>query len=295
MQSKSDRQWAGTTYGNGWMHRTLVSVLRYVNVCFIYFFSAVFVVPVCLFRREARVIYRYFREIWGYGRVKSWLYTYKNHYQFAQVVIDRFAMYAGHRFDIDIEGYEHFKCLAERPEGFIQLSAHIGNYELAGYTLVSDKKNMNALVFGGEKASVMEARNRMFARSRIRMIPMKADMSHLFLINEALSSGEIVSFPSDRLFGSKKKIQYEFLGKKANFPAGPFRTAVMRGCEVIAVNVMKTGMTRYTIYVTPLPYDRGLPREEQTRALGEAYVRELEKCVRRFPTQWYNYFDLWNQ
>lgn len=66
---------------------------------------------------------------------------------FAQVVIDRFAMYAGRHFHVDIEGMEYFQELAARPEAFVQLSAHVGNYELAGYTLVSDKKRLNALVF----------------------------------------------------------------------------------------------------------------------------------------------------
>ena len=49
------------------------------------------------------------------------------------------------------------------------------------------------------------------------------------------------------------------------------------------------------IVVTPLPYDKQAPRKEQIDELAEGYVRELERIIRLYPTQWYNYFDFWNQ
>src|SRR5574344_2889301 len=131
---------------------------------------------------------------------------------FAQVVVDKFAMYAGRRFKTDIEGYGHFLTLADKPEGFIQLSAHIGNYEIAGYTLKAEKKRFNALVFAGEKESVMQNRSRMFGETNIRMIGIKAEMSNIFLINGALSDGETVSMPADRTIGSSKTIAVQLLG-----------------------------------------------------------------------------------
>ena len=61
-----------------------------------------------------------------------WL-TYRNHCLFSQVVIDKFAMYAGKSFDVAIEGTDRFKELEQQDAGFVQLSSHIGNYEIAGY------------------------------------------------------------------------------------------------------------------------------------------------------------------
>jgi predicted LPLAT superfamily acyltransferase len=56
---------------------------------------------------------------------------------------------------------------------------------------------------------------------------------------------------------------------------------------------MKTSSSGYKIYVTPLPYDKAAPKCEQIRQLSSAYVRELERMVRLYPEQWYNYFDFW--
>ena len=80
-------------------------------------------------------IYRYFRNRHGYGRLKAFIYVYINHFRFGQIIIDRFAMYAGKHFEMEIEGQDMFDELDNSDDGFIQLSSHVGNYELAGYSL----------------------------------------------------------------------------------------------------------------------------------------------------------------
>ena len=289
-----EKNWAGTTYGNKWMHKWLIRGLRYIDVRILYGFTAIFVIPVCLILNPSYgIIYRYFRERFKYSPLKAFWNTYVNHCLFGQIVIDKFAMYAGKKFPVDIVGYEHFLDLSKQEKGFIQLSSHIGNYEIAGYTLTAKEKVFNALVFGQEKESVMQNRNQMFSETNIRMIPVMEDMSHLFAIDNALNNGEIVSMPADRVFGSPKALTIDFLGAPAKFPMGPFSVATMRGLDVLAVNVMKTSLTRYKIFVTPLPYNKQATRKEQIREISEAYVRELEKTVKVFPTQWYNFFDFW--
>ena len=276
------------------MHRWLIGLLRRIDVRFIYVFAYVFVVPPCLFRPGYKFIYRFFRQRFGQSPVNAFWNTYLNHCLFAQVVIDKFAMYAGKKFDVQIDGYDHFLRLAAQEAGFVQLSSHMGNYEIAGYTLVAESKRFNAIVFFGEKASVMENRNKMFAHTNIHMIPIRENMSHLFEIDRALSEGEIVSIPGDRIWGSPKVLKAEFLGKEARFPMGPFTVAAMRGLDVLAVNVMKESSKCYRIYVTPLDYDKQAPRRRQTDQLLHSYVAELERLLALYPTQWYNYFDFWN-
>lgn len=291
----AEQKWAGTTYGNSLMHRWLISLLRSIDIRVFYVFAFVFVVPFTLFRPGFKFIFRYFRERFGHSVPRAFWNTYLNHCMFAQVVIDRFAMYAGRQFDIEIEGYEHFRRLAGQPEGFVQLSSHVGNYEIAGYTLTSSQKPMNALVYLGEKESVMQNRSRLFSQTNIRMISIRDDMSHLFEINRALTAGEIVSFPADRIFGSEKYIAAQFLGCEAHFPMGPFRVIAMRSLQAIVVHVVKTATRRYRVIVTPLSYDTSAPRSTQLQQLASGYVAELERIVRSHPTQWYNYFEFWER
>jgi len=287
------KQWKGTTFGNSLMHQWLIRLLKGMDIRIIYIFTYVFVIPPCVFRPGFKPIYHYFRTRWRLGPIKAFAKTYQNHCLFAQVVIDRFAMYAGRQFHMEIEGYDVFQRLACQPEAFVQLSSHIGNYEMAGYTLSSNNKPFNALVFGGEKQSVMSNRSDMFADKNIYMIPVKGDMSHLFLIDRALQQGEIVSMAADRIFGSPKYVKVELLGGFVKLPMGPFSVATMRGLNVVAVNVMKTTANSYKIYVKPLDYDKDAPRKIQIEQLAKGYVTELERMLTMYPTQWYNFFDYW--
>lgn len=135
----------------------------------------------------------------------------------------------------------------------------------------------------------------MFHDNNLRMIPIRGDMSHLFDISQALSEGEIVSMPADRIFGSDKAVTVSLLGARTHIPEGPFRVATMRGLDVLAVNVMKTSPRSYKIYVAPLEYDKEAPRREQVAELANSYARELQRVVTLHPEQWYNYFEFWKQ
>lgn len=288
-------KWAGTTYGNGWMHKWLIRFLKVIDVRLLYVFAFVFIVPptMAVNSKARKTIYQFYRKRFGLGYLKSSWMTYKNHCAFSQVVIDKFAMYAGKKFQITIDGYDQFQLLSEQPSGFVQLSSHIGNYEIAGYSLVAKNKRFNALVFGGEKASVMANRSKLFDGNNIRMIPMMADMSHLFVIDQALSDGEILSMPADRVFGSQKAFSLDFLGDKAKFPQGPFLIAAMRNVPMLFVSVMKTAAKKYHISVQRIDCNSQGNTRSKATDLATKYVKIFEETVRNHPTQWYNYFDFW--
>ena len=288
---------ANTTYGSGWMHRTLIGSLRWLDVRLIYVFTSIFIIPACLLlnlNHSRTTAYRYFRQRLGYGCLRASWYTYVNHCLFAQVVVDRFAVFAGKRFKLDIDGYEYFQQLELETKGFVILSSHIGCYEVAGYSLISKSKRFNALVFGGEKATVMKGRQEALSEHNIRMIPVREDMSHLFIVNEALSNNEIMSMPADRIVGSAKVVKVNFFGETASLPAGPFSVTTMNGFDALAVNVMKISAKRYKVYVTRLSYDTQAPRKQQMQQLANCYVEELERRVRQYPSQWFNFYDFWS-
>ena len=140
----------------------------------------------------------------------------------------------------------------------------------------------------------MEGRQEVLEQHNIRMIPVKEDMSHLFLVNEAIDNNEIVSMPADRIVGSMKAVTSCFLGAPARFPVGPLSVATMKGLDVLAVNVVKVASKRYKVVATTLSYDKDAPRKEQMQQLSDSYVAELERIVRRYPSQWFNFYDFWS-
>lgn len=287
--------WVGTTYGNGWMHRWLIKFLRVIDVRALYAFSNIFVIPpTMLINRKARkAMYDFQRKAFGLSPLKAMWRTYRNHCAFSKVVVDKFAMYAGKKFDISISRFDLFEDLTNSPHGFVQVSSHVGNYEIAGYSLSTTKKRINAMVFGGEKESVMQNRTKLFERNNIRMVPMSHDMSHLFIIDRALADGEILSMPADRIFGSQKAFEVDFFGHTACLPQGPFIMAAMRNVPILFVVVMKTAAKKYHIDIHRID----IPSQGRTAAKAHAMAREyaslLQTTVEQYPEQWYNYFNFW--
>ena len=289
-------EWTGKTGGLPWMQRSLIAMFRVLPLWLLYGVMALVVPFYMIFNRKGyQSIYRLFRDRFGYGRWRSFWLVYTNHFRFGQVILDRFGVYAGKKYHFMSEGQELMDELETHPEGFMMLSSHVGNYEMGGYSLQPKQKIINALVFAGETATVMENRQRLLASNNMRMILVKEDLSHLFALNAALDNGEIVSMPADRIFGSQKNVECQFFGAPAKFPLGAFATAVQKEVAVLAVFVMKEGLRTYHAFVRELSFDRQAAKREQMRQLAQSFANCLEEIVRRYPTQWFNYYDFWKQ
>ena len=276
-------EWSGKTGGLPWMQRSLIVMFRVLPLWLFYGVMALIVPFYMIFNRKGyKAMYRFFRDRLGYGRWKSFWHVYANHFRFGQIILDRFGVYAGKKYSFVTEGQELMDELEAHPEGFVLLSSHVGNYEIAGYSLKPKSKRFNALVYAGETATVMENRQKMLSQNNMSMIPVREDLSHLFAMNTAIDNGEIVSMPADRIFGSQKAVECMFFGEKARFPMGAFALAAKKNVAMLAVVVMKESYRTYHAYV------RGIKNAQD-------FADNLEDIVRKYPTQWFNYFDFWKQ
>lgn len=276
------------------MHRNLVRIVRHVPLRLMYGFAALFVVPCYFaFSKGYKPMYHYFNRRLGWHPWRAFFGVYRNYCRFSQVILDRFYMFGGGKFDVEVENYQLYQELADDEPGFMILSAHVGCYELAGYSLVATKKRFNALAFGEEAEAIVENRERLFKDTNIRIIPVKDDLSHLFALNDALDNGESVSFPSDRLLGKQRTVTCEFLGAPAQFPMGAFALAAQRDLPVLTVNVMKASAKRYKVYVNRLRKE-GEKRDERINGYVRQYVAHLEEVLRLYPEQWFNYYEFWD-
>lgn len=239
-----------------------------------------------IFNRKGRhASYSFFRNRIGFPAIKSAVSVYANMFNLGMVVLDRFAVYAGKKFNIDTQDAPHFNAYSKEDNGFVILSCHVGNYEMTGYSMHSSK-HMNVLVYAGETETVMSNRERIFGSANVSMVPVSKDLSHLFELNAALKRGEIVSLPADRVLGSPRTVTCKFMGADAKFPIGPFKLAVSAETNVITMMCVKTGLHSYKMITRPL-------ETENVQSLAQYFASEVEKVVRQWPHQWYNFYDFW--
>ena len=96
-------------------------------------------------------------------------------------------------------------------------------------------------------------------------------------------------FTGDRYFEGTKCLEAELFGKTAKFPAGPFLLASRLKTPVAFVYVMKETSTHYHLYTRTTTV---VPRDSQD--LLNQYVQSVEWILKKYPYQWFNYFDFWD-
>lgn len=280
-----ERRWSGRTGGGHSGQQGLLLLFALFDVVAIYPLLF-FIIPfyMVIHGKECSCIFMYMHKILKFNVFKSIVCTYWNHVLFGMMILDRFAVYAGQkkRFKIKIDGVEYYNSLNEGEKGFILASAHIGNFEITGYLLKSDRKTIHAVAFDGETADIKANRNKVLNANSIKIVPLKGDMSHLFTIMNALRNGDIVCMPCDRILGSKKHITTNFLGYPAKFPAGIYAISKSMEVPVLGIFTFKTSIKGYTVFVRQLRDNT--PFE---------YVKEMERLVKSHPCQFFNYYDFW--
>ena len=275
------------------MHRSLIWLFRWIPLRVMYGFMAV-AIPFYVLADATgrRASYRFFRQRIGYGKGKSAWHVFVNMYNMGKAVMDRFAMYSGREFKMTGDHITLYNALKPAETPFMLLASHVGNYEISGYMLRTPKP-MKTLVYSGEAVTVMQNRARLFGDCNIEMVPVQEDLSHIFVLNAALSAGEIVSMPADRALGSAKTLRCRFFGEEAAFPAGPFTLAARRGATSFAVFVVKENLNTFRAVVEQLEVPETGKADEKAQALADAYSAALERVAREYPDQWFNFFDFW--
>ncbi|MDR2533741.1 MAG: lipid A biosynthesis (KDO)2-(lauroyl)-lipid IVA acyltransferase [Tannerellaceae bacterium] len=293
------QQWKGNTGGTLLGQKAMLLLFKYLDVRLGYAIVALVAPLYMLFHNKAcRAIFRYFRKQWLYSPAKALAQTYLNHFLFGQMILDRFALFSGRAemFRTEISGNEHFLRLVNSPQGFIIAGSHIGNFEIAGYLLRQNRKTLHALVFPGETPTVQRNRSRILEQNNISLIPVANDMSHLIAMRAALAAGNIVIMPADRMYGSTRSATAPFLRGIARFPVGAPTLAILANVEILAVYVVKQAARAYSVNVIPIAQSASADADKQQRieACTKAFARSMEETLRKYPAQWFNYYDFWN-
>lgn len=300
-QNRTDKQWSGKTGGTKWMQQSLIDMFRYINPVLVYPLIGIWILFYIVFgHAERRGIWHYWclRTPAGMHPLRRWCWRaghlYLNFLEFGKVIMDRFAAYSGRSFHVMVEGEEILNKLNSEPGGFIVLSTHVGNQELAGY-IFRMTKPMYALVHMGDTETVNENRQRAFEQMGLHVIPVRKDGSHVIAMHNALSEGNILSVHADRLFFDTRATTATILGEEAPYPEGPFRIAIAEQVPVVTLFMMRERAGVYTLHVRQLSdgtYSEKR-REEKIKSLLMRYVAVNEEMLQRHPHQWFHFYEFW--
>ncbi len=277
------------------MQRALVGIIQRTDIRVAYTLMHLWLMWYILIRRtERHGAYLYHRRR-GRNRLQAALDIYRSFYHFGRVIIDRFAVYGGHRFDIVVDNQERYYDKMNGKQGFVLLFSHVGNSEMAAYSMATPNKQMHILAYGGESPIVMAERAKALAKNNISMIVVTpGEMGHIFKINEAIQRGEVLAVAGDRRMGDKS-IACTILGAQAPLPAGVFQLCATLKCPIVLPFVFKESGNRYHIYTEELQVNTTLPRAQRAADLAQQFATRMEQRALEHPYEWFNFFDFWNQ
>jgi predicted LPLAT superfamily acyltransferase len=291
-------QWHGRSSGTRFGYSIFVFILKRLGVLPAYFVLRFVAVYYFLFSyKSSKPLWKYFHVILGYGLIRSLYSIYRNYYLFGQTILDKVVVMSGmaNPFTFNFDGEENLRLMAEGGKGGLLISAHLGNYEIAGHLLKRLQTPVNLVMYDGEQRQIKAYLEKVAGKRNMKLILIKNDISHIYAINEALKNNELVCMHADRFVDGNKTVTKSFLNHPAPFPLGPFVLAATFKVPVTFVFAFKEGHKHYHLYASPLKsYNTGSKTEQVNEMLSD-YVQAMEQKIKQHPLQWYNYYDFWEK
>jgi KDO2-lipid IV(A) lauroyltransferase len=130
-------------------------------------------------------------------------------------------------------------------------------------------------------------------RSRFQVVYTTGSPFALIELQKRLRQGGIVGMQLDRTPGGPH-VEVPVFDQGAPFPIGPATLARTSGCPLIPVFAVYTGVRQITVYYEePIEVPHTRDRAGDLQRATAAAVAVYQRYVRRWPEQWFNFFDFW--
>ena len=288
--------WQGQSKGTPLGYRIFVWILKTFGVLPAYFLLRFVALYYFFFSFKAsRQIYLLYRYKLGYGLVASIIKLYKNYFLLGQSIIDKVVLMSGikNNFSFDFDGEENLLKIAGMQKGGILLSAHIGNWDVAGHLFTRLKTPINIVLYDGEHEQIKEYLEGVTGKRNVNIIVIKNDLSHIYAISDAFNKNELVCMHADRFLPGNKTLSADFLGQEAKFPMGPFLLAATFKVPVSFVFAAKESKLHYHFFASQIKDYSNFGKGHLMQEMLNDFAKEMESKLKLYPEQWFNYYNFW--
>ncbi len=195
-----------------------------------------------------------------------------------------------------VDGAEHLEAMRAAGKGGLLLTAHLGNWELGGMITRLLELPMSVVYVPDQFAEVERCRSLLRRALGVAEIAIQPNgMLNSLPALRALGAGRFVALQGDRDF-DERGLPVELFGGTVRLPAGPFHLALATGAPLLPVFIAYTSGYRLAVQLgPPIRLESTGNRRADVRRGLEQWARVLEDAVRRWPTQWYTFFDYWQE
>ena len=184
---------------------------------------------------------------------------------------------------------EHVAAARAHGNGVIFVTAHFGNWDLAGACVAHDIPMMVVQeTFASSEANELFRRIR--AGKNMRAVQLGSAARPVM---RALRGNGLVGIMVDRpTLG--EGVDVEFFGRRTQIPAGAAKLAIRAGAPVLVGGAIRNRDQTFTVLGFPPIFPNGAnSREDEVQRISQAMMRDIESLIRRRPEQWYMFRAMW--
>ncbi len=219
---------------------------------------------------------------------------FKHLYAFSLNIFDRFIAKEGmQESTVEVEriNVEAFEALQKT--GGMLIFSHHGNWAQSFKIFQTYDITLNIIGDEAIDENLQKLESNKQANKRINIISLKNGMQAMLDIARALQNNEIVIIMVDRVKELEKTVEVDFLGRKTLLHSGGFEIALMRKAPILGCDIVRTGDQKIKIEFSDVITSDKETKSEKLPDLAQQYATFLDKVVREYPYQWFNFFDFW--
>ena len=192
---------------------------------------------------------------------------------------------------LEVVGGENFAEAESDGRGVIFVSGHMGATEVAAAMAVVRGYKITTVVEEMRPQWLFEYLTTSRKQMGITLLP--AGRSGVSLLR-TLRRGGMAAFVIDAGLARGGAVTVDFFGRPTLFPDGPARLARLSGAPLVFGTCVRLPGGRYRCYVfPPVIANRRANADADAREVTQELARTFEGMVRRYPSQWYAFREMW--
>lgn len=190
----------------------------------------------------------------------------------------------------EADGWEHVERARAGGSGFLIVSGHLGNWELAGAYVAGRGVPLDAVAM--HLANPLVDAYVTGTRERLGMNVVH-DERAVREVPRAVRGGRAVAMLVDQGAGGLASTWVRFFGRLARTPRGPAVFALRLGVPVLFAAALRQPDGRFRMHFEPVEFTLSGDQGADVEGIVTAYTATLERWVRRYPEQYFWHHRRW--
>lgn len=286
---RKPREWDGKMRGGSVGQAILAKLAEKTSLGFVHWICRLFIVPYFyLFSKSSRRASDQHWELligtegfWSRQR-RIFLHLRK----FAEVLVDRFFQSQSSKplFKVSDRGSNMMAAIHNQDRGCVILSAHVGSLDLLA-NCIEEKHGFQKEMVKNEWGVPRKTHEKTFYQNK-KLVAVGS--RNLLEMRDIVMGGGLLICMVDRPVSSRLEL-IPFLGRLALLDAAPFELAIKAKVPLQFSCGVKLARDEYLYLGSEIIETEG----GLLLTLMNRYARFLEKVVREFPDQWFNFYPFW--